>query len=77
MMCVVCNQAEIISATTSVYLERDELSLVIKNVPAQVCPNCGEAYADETVTTVVLREAEKMAMAGAKMDVIEYMEKDN
>lgn len=76
-MCVVCNQAEIISATTSVYLERDELSLVIKNVPAQVCPNCGEAYADETVTTVVLREAEKMAMAGAKMDVIEYMEKDN
>jgi YgiT-type zinc finger domain-containing protein len=77
MMCVVCNQAEIISATTSVYLERDELSLMIKNVPAQVCPNCGEAYADETVTTVVLREAEKMAMAGAKMDVIEYMEKDN
>ena len=76
-MCVVCNQAEIISATTSVYLERDELSLVIKNVPAQVCPNCGEAYADEIVTTVVLREAEKMAMAGAKMDVIEYMEKDN
>ncbi|MCG2786076.1 MAG: type II toxin-antitoxin system MqsA family antitoxin [Anaerolineae bacterium] len=77
MMCVVCNQAEIIFATTSVLLERDELSLVIKNVPAQVCPNCGEAYADETVTTVVLREAEKMAMAGAKMDVIEYMEKDN
>jgi YgiT-type zinc finger domain-containing protein len=76
-MCMVCNQAEIISATTSVYLERDELSLVIKNVPVQVCPNCGEAYADETVTTVVLREAEKMAMAGAKMDVIEYMEKDN
>jgi YgiT-type zinc finger domain-containing protein len=76
-MCVVCNQAEIIFATTSVLLERDELSLVIKNVPAQVCPNCGEAYADETVTTVVLREAEKMAMAGAKMDVIEYMEKDN
>ena len=77
MMCVVCNQAESISATTSVYLERDELSLVMKNVPAQVCPNCGEAYADEIVTTVVLREAEKMAMAGAKMDVIEYMGKDN
>mgnify|MGYP000966812946 CR=1 FL=1 len=72
MRCVVCNQAKIIFATTSVLLERDELSLMFKNVPAQVCPNCGEAYADEQVTAILLRTAERLALAGTKKEEIEY-----
>ena len=72
MKCVVCNQAETVPGTTSVLLERDHLHLTVTNVPARVCPNCGEAYADETVTTHLLRQAEKMAQDGAKVDVREY-----
>jgi YgiT-type zinc finger domain-containing protein len=73
MKCVICNRAETIPGTTSVLLERDHLTLVVNNVPARVCPNCGEAYADETVTASLLHQAEKMAKAGAKADVREYM----
>ena len=73
MKCMVCDQAETAPGLTSVLFERDQLTLVIKNVPAQVCPHCGEAYADETVTASLLREAEQMAQAGAKVDVREYV----
>jgi YgiT-type zinc finger domain-containing protein len=72
MRCVVCTRGETVSGTTSVLLERDQLYLTITNVPAQICPNCGETYADETVTVSLLREAEKMAQAGIKVDVREY-----
>jgi len=72
MKCVVCNQAETISGVTSVLLERGQLTLVVKNVPARVCPNCGEAYADEKVTGQLLHEAEQMYKMGAKVDVREY-----
>lgn len=72
MRCVVCTQGETVPNTTSVLLERGQLHLTITNVPAQVCPNCGETYADETVTVSLLREAEKMAQAGTKVDVREY-----
>ena len=72
MKCMVCDQAETTPGLTSVLFERDQLTLVIKNVPAQVCPHCGEAYADETVTASLLREAEQMVKAGAKVDVREY-----
>jgi hypothetical protein len=54
------------------YCSRHNIRFVVKNVPAQICPNCGEAYADETVTASLLREAEKMAKAGTKVDVREY-----
>ncbi len=72
MKCAVCNEAETVPGATSVLLERDELTFTVKNVPAQICPNCGEAYADEIVTASLLREAEKMAKAGTKVDVREY-----
>ena len=72
MKCVICNQAETAPGKTSVLLERGHLSLTVTNVPAQICPNCGEAYADETVTASLLRQAEKMARAGTKVAVREY-----
>jgi YgiT-type zinc finger domain-containing protein len=72
MKCVVCNQAETLPGKTSVLLERGQLTLVVKNVPAHVCPNCGEAYADEKVTARLLREAEQMFKMGAKVEIREY-----
>ncbi|MBA4380375.1 MAG: hypothetical protein C0393_06840 [Anaerolinea sp.] len=72
MKCVVCNQAETIPGITSILLERDQFSLVVKNVPARICPNCGETYADEDVTVRLLREAGQMSKMGARGDVREY-----
>jgi YgiT-type zinc finger domain-containing protein len=68
MRCFICNQAETRPGTTSVLLERGPLSLTIKAVPARICPHCGEAYADEAVTVNLLRQAEKMAKDGAKVE---------
>ena len=72
MKCVICNRAETAPGTTSVLLERDHLSLTVTNVPARICPDCGEAYADETVAANLLRQAGEMAWAGTKVDVREY-----
>jgi YgiT-type zinc finger domain-containing protein len=68
MKCFICNQAETVAGTTSVLFERGHLSLTINNVPARICPNCGEAYADEAVTVNLLRQAERMARDGAKVE---------
>ncbi|MBI4315652.1 MAG: type II toxin-antitoxin system MqsA family antitoxin [Chloroflexi bacterium] len=72
MNCVICKQAEIIEGKTTITLERDGLTLVIKNVPASVCPDCGEAYVTEAVTAQLLRTAEETAAAQAVVDVREY-----
>ena len=73
MKCVICKQAETTLGTTTVTLERDGLTLVVKNVPAQVCPNCGEAYVDEKAAAHLLKTAEQMAQAGAQVDVRQYV----
>jgi len=73
MKCLICKLGETQPGVTTVTLERDALTLVIKDVPAQVCPNCGEAYVGEAVTAELLRTAERMAQAGAQVDVRHYV----
>lgn len=72
MKCFICQQTETIAGTTSVLLERGEMRLTVTDIPARICPNCGEAYADETVAANLLRLAEKMARAGIKMGERKY-----
>jgi len=72
MKCVICHQAETLLGLTSVLLERGQMSLTVTNVPARICPHCGEAYADETVTANLLQQAENMYRAGTKVETKGY-----
>jgi YgiT-type zinc finger domain-containing protein len=72
MNCLVCRQAELVDGFTSVILERGEMRLVVNQVPARVCPNCGEAYVEEDIVVRLLREAEEVSTAGIIESEIEY-----
>jgi YgiT-type zinc finger domain-containing protein len=72
MICLICRQAETLDGLTSVHFERGEMRLVVKDVPARVCPSCGEAYVEEEVAVRLLREAEAISAVGEMEAVREY-----
>jgi YgiT-type zinc finger domain-containing protein len=72
MKCVVCKQAETRPGVTTVTFERGDSTFVVREVPAQVCPNCGEDYVDATVTAELLRSAENLSRAGTQVDIRRY-----
>ena len=72
MICVICKHGETEPGVTTITLERGELTLVLKRVPARVCPNCGEAYVNDAIASRLLEDAEALAKAGAVVDVREY-----
>ena len=73
MKCLVCKEFETEDGMTTITLVRDNFTMVIKKVPARVCPNCGEAYVDRKVTADLLRTAEDMAQRGAQVDIRQYV----
>ena len=73
MKCVVCRQAETHPGKATVTLERDGVTLVIKGVPARICPNCGEEYVDQEIASKLLQAAEEAAGAGVQVDIREYV----
>ena len=71
MKCVICKHGETKAGQTTVTLERGQTVVVFRNVPAQVCANCGEAYVSEEVTAQLLQEAEDAVEARVQVDVRE------
>jgi len=72
MKCVICRNGETGPGATTVTLEREELVLVIKGVPARICANCGEEFLDESASSRLLEIGEEAAHSGIKMDVRDY-----
>lgn len=73
MKCVICKHGETREGTTTVTFDRDGMTLVVKDVPARVCTNCGEDYVNEHVAQEILTIAERMAKSGAQVDVRRYV----
>ena len=74
MICLVCRQAETVDGFTSATFERDETRLVVKQIPARVCPSCGEAYVDEDVAVALLRQLDELSATGIMETVIKFAE---
>lgn len=72
MKCPICKHGETRPGRATVTLERGDATLVFKDVPADVCENCGEAFHSEEVTRALLAQAEYAARAGVEVDVRRY-----
>lgn len=73
MKCVICRHGETKRGQTVVALNRGGATVVFRDVPAQVCQNCGEAYFVEATTSQLLRLAKSAAHAGVQIEVREYL----
>ena len=62
MICVICKTGECLPGTTHFSQVLKEKLVLVKNVKANICQNCGEAYYDtETVNYIQAKTKEAMA----------------
>jgi YgiT-type zinc finger domain-containing protein len=67
MRCVLCRQGETHAGQVAATLQRGETIVIIKQVPADVCENCGEYYLSKEVTSLVLQKGEEAVHKGAEI----------
>ena len=67
--CPMCLAGTLREGTTTITLERGEATIVLKEVPADVCDVCGEAYVDEELSAAAYEKAEEAVEAGVQFDV--------
>jgi len=73
MKCAICGLADTYPGTATVTLEREGSTVVMKQVPALVCPNCGEEYVSDSVSQRLMQIAEEAVHGGMTVDVREYL----
>jgi len=72
MKCIICKHGETKQGTTTITLERGSATIVFKDVPAQICDNCGEKYVDSTITKELLRKANELVSNGTEVDIRKF-----
>jgi YgiT-type zinc finger domain-containing protein len=72
MKCVICKNGETAQGATTVILNRDETAVIFKQVPADVCQNCGEYYLTAEVTRHVMEKAEDAVAKGVEVEICHY-----
>ena len=72
MNCLFCKHGETKSGPVTVTLQRGKTTVILKNVPAEVCQNCGEYYLSDAVTDQVLKRAETAVKNGAEVEIVRF-----
>ena len=72
MKCVICKHGETSPLGVTVTLERAGVTVVFRNVPAQVCETCGEQYVSDATTSRLLLQANEAARSGVEIEVRSY-----
>ncbi len=67
-----CKQGNTKLGNVTVTLQRGETIVILKDVPADVCENCGEYYLSEMVSRQVLERAEEAVKSGAEVEILRF-----
>jgi len=72
MKCIICKSGETSEGQTTVTLQRGQSTIIIKDVPAKICKNCGEYYLSEKVSGQVLTMAENAVKHNAEVEILRF-----
>jgi len=72
MKCLSCKHGDTKAGKVTVTLQRGDSVVIIKEVPGDVCANCGEYYLSEAVTGQVLKIAEDAVRKGVEVEILRF-----
>lgn len=73
LRCTVCKNGETKSGKSVVTLTKGEFVMVIRNVPAKICRDCGEEYVNDEITRIILAAANESFKKGVALEVVDYI----
>jgi len=72
MRCVICKHGDTYSGHVTVTLQRGEATIIFKEVPADICENCGEYYLSDEITGLLTERAEEALKHGAEVEIVRF-----
>lgn len=72
MNCVICKHGDTHPGDVTVTLQRGEATIIFKEVPADVCENCGEYYLSDEITGLLMERAEEALKHGAEVEIVRF-----
>lgn len=72
MKCAICRHGNTLDGRVTIVLDKEQTTLVFKDVPAQVCDNCGEEYLSSETNRKLLKLAKDAIKRGVSLELLKY-----
>ncbi len=72
MKCSICKHGETKPGKATVTLDRGGVTVVFRDVPGNICDNCGEEYLSAETTGRLLKILDDAIRSGVQVDVRQY-----
>ncbi|MBF0160354.1 MAG: type II toxin-antitoxin system MqsA family antitoxin [Magnetococcales bacterium] len=72
MKCVICKTGHTHPSTATITLQRERTVIVIRNVPAEICDDCGEYYLDDATARKVYTAADQGVKRNVEVEIQSY-----
>lgn len=72
MNCVICKTGRTHPGHTTVTLQRGVSVVVVRDVPAEICEDCGEYYLDDITTQQVYADAAQSFNRRVEVEIQRY-----
>jgi YgiT-type zinc finger domain-containing protein len=72
MTCAICRIGELHPGKATVMVERGRTVVVVKEVPAQICDNCGEYYLESDIASRTTTLVDNAVKNGAEIEVVRF-----
>ncbi len=72
MKCSLCKTGETHPGKTTVTLERSGSVVIIRDVPAEICEDCGEYFLDDVTARQVYTTAEQACSRHVEVEIQRY-----
>ena len=73
MTCTVCKSGETSEGYTTVTLTRNNSVIIIRDVPAEVCNNCGEYYLSDSIAEKIYDLADQAVKKGVEIEILRWV----
>lgn len=72
MKCSICKTGDTAPGKATVTLQRGGTVVIFKDVPADICGDCGEYYLNASIASDVYAQADAAAARKAEVEIISY-----
>lgn len=77
MKCAICVGGRTAKGFSTVLLEKDEAILVFKQVPSEICENCGEEYISSEVNRMLLHHAREELNRNVSLEMLNFSPRES
>jgi len=74
MTCPICNRAQTVHGVTTLVFQKDSFTIIVKDVPAEICNHCDESFLFENVSKKVIELTRNGKADGTAVKMFHYAE---